>query len=279
VTNVRPVHLENFRSISGIAEAKRELVESLPADGMAVLNNDDVRVRRFGKSFAGRVITFGVEAASTYKVAERRSLGLEGSEFRLDYKSRGHLLKVPLIGDHNICNCLPGIAVAHQLGLRFEIISQSLEKLKPVAGRGVVSHFREGFSMVDDSYNSNPAALEAMIVFLARAQGYQRKILVAGEMLELGEKSEQFHRDCGKLAASENITVAVGIQGNARFLCAAAKSYKRCAVETIFFDNSIEAGEWLSQQVKSGDLIVVKGSRGVRTERVVEAIEKNHLTL
>ena len=279
VTNVRPVHLENFRSISGIAQAKRELVESLPADGMAVLNNDDVRVRRFGKSFAGRVITFGVEAAATYKASERKSLGLDGSEFRLDYKSRGHLLKVPLIGDHNIYNCLPGIAVAHQLGLRFEVINQSLQKLKPVAGRGVVSHFREGFSVVNDSYNSNPAALKAMIVFLARAQGYQRKILVAGEMLELGEKSQQFHRDCGKLAASEKLNLIVGIQGEARSLCSAAKAQKGSVVETLFFENSIDAGEWLSQQVKSGDLVVVKGSRGVRTERVVEAIEKNHVTL
>lgn len=276
VTNVRPVHLENFKSVQGIALAKRELIESLPADGIAVLNNDDPRVRKFGRSFAGEVITFGMETAATYRVLEVRFQGLDGNEFRLDYKSKGHLLKLPLIGEHNIQNCLPAIAVAHHLGLGFETIGQSLRRLKPVAGRGDILNFTEKFTVLDDSYNSNPSALEAIIRFTKKVPGYRRKILVAGEMLELGPKAEQFHRDCGCLAASSRIDCVVGVRGLAQALCQAAREAGHSAARAPFFEDAEAAGEWLTRQVKSGDLIVVKGSRGVRTEKVIEVLKRDH---
>jgi UDP-N-acetylmuramoyl-tripeptide--D-alanyl-D-alanine ligase len=276
VTNVRPVHLENFKSLQGIASAKRELIETLPPDGIAVLNNDDVQVRKFGRSFPGKVITFGVEAPATYRVIEIRFQGLDGSEFRLDYRSTGHLLKLPLIGEHNIHNCLPAIAVAHHLGLGFETIDQSLRQLKPVAGRGDVLHFREGFSVLDDSYNSNPAALEAIIRFVKKISGYRRKILVAGEMLELGASAEQFHRNCGRLAAAARIDWIVGVRGLGASFCEAAREAGRSPADTPFFEDSESAGEWLTPQVAGGDLIVVKGSRGVKTEKVIDVLKRDH---
>jgi UDP-N-acetylmuramoyl-tripeptide--D-alanyl-D-alanine ligase len=276
VTNVRPVHLENFKSIDGIALAKRELIESLPVNGVAVLNNDDIRVRKFGRSFPGKVVTFGMQTAATYRVAEIRIQGLEGSEFRLNYRAKGHLLRLPLIGEHNIDNCLPGIAVAHHLSLGFEIIDESLRKLKPVPGRGEVLHFKAGFSVVNDSYNSNPTALEAMIRFLRKVPGYERKIMVAGEMLELGSEAEQFHRDCGRLAASARIDIIIGVRGLAQSLCKAAQEAGCWSASTAFFEDSVTAGEWLTKQVKNGDLILVKGSRGVKTEKVIEILNRDH---
>jgi UDP-N-acetylmuramoyl-tripeptide--D-alanyl-D-alanine ligase len=276
VTNVRPVHLENFRSMQGIASAKRELIEGLPADGVAVLNNDDRRVRKFGRAFPGRVLTFGVEAAAAYRASEVRSLGLEGQEFRLDHKMQGHRLRLPLIGEHNVHNALPAIAVAHHLGIGFETIRQSLNTLRPAAGRGELLRFHDGFMVLNDSYNSNPAAMEAVIAFLKTLTGFKRKILVAGEMLELGPDAEQFHRACGKLAASARIDRIVGVRGLAEFITRSAQEQGRLPAETPFFPDSPAAGEWLTREVKNGDFVVVKGSRGVRTEMVIEVLRRDH---
>jgi UDP-N-acetylmuramoyl-tripeptide--D-alanyl-D-alanine ligase len=276
VTNVRPVHLENFRSMQAIALAKRELIESLPADGVAVLNNDDRRVRKFARVFPGKVLTFGIEAAAAYRASEIRSLGLKGQEFRLDHKAQGHRLRLPLIGEHNVQNALPAIAVAHDLGVGFETIGQSLSALKPAAGRGELLRFHDGFTVLNDSYNSNPAAMDAVIAFLKTLTGFKRKILVAGEMLELGPDAEQFHRDCGKLAAAARIDRIVGVRGLAEFITRAAQEQGRLPAETPFFADSAAAGEWLTREVMDGDFVVVKGSRGIRTEKVIEILRRDH---
>jgi len=276
VTNVRPVHLENFQSMQGIALAKRELIESLPGDGVAVLNNDDRRVRKFGRVFPGKVLTFGVEAAAAYRASEIRSLGLEGEEFRLDHKAQGHRLRLSLMGAHNVHNALPAIAVAHHLGIGFETIRESLIALKPTTGRGELLRFYDGFAVLNDSYNSNPAAMEAVIAFLKALTGFKRKILVAGEMLELGRDAEQFHRDCGKLAAAARIDRIVGVRGLGEFITRAAQEQGRLPAETPFFADSVAAGEWLTREVVAGDFVLVKGSRGVRTEKVIEILRRDH---
>ncbi|MBM3801531.1 MAG: UDP-N-acetylmuramoyl-tripeptide--D-alanyl-D-alanine ligase [Acidimicrobiia bacterium] len=276
VTNVRPVHLENFSSLEGIALAKRELIESLPANGVAVLNNDDRRVRRFGRAFQGKIVTFGVEAAAAYRASAIQALGLKGQEFRLDHKAQGHRLWLPLIGEHNVHNALPAIAVAHHLGVGFETIHQSLAALKPAPGRGDLLHFHDGFTVLNESYNSNPAAMEAVIALLRTLRGFKRLILIAGEMLELGPEAEQFHRDCGKLAAGARIDRIVGVRGLAEHITRAAREHGRSATDTPFFPDSSAAGEWLSKEVRKGDLVVVKGSRGVRTEKVIEILRRDH---
>ncbi len=276
VTNVRPVHLENFKSIQGIALAKRELVETLPAGGVAVLNNDDVHVRKFGRAFPGKVLTFGVDAPATYKASEIHIRGLEGSEFRLDYKSKGHLLRVPLIGAHNISNALPAIAVAHHLGVGFETINENLRSLKPASGRGEILRFQEGFAVLNDSYNSNPAAMDAVIRFAKAISGFQRKLLVVGEMLELGPKAQEFHRDCGRQAAAARIDVIAAVQGLAAEISQLARQAGYPVAVSPFFADSATAGEWLTRQVRCGDFIVVKGSRGVKTEKVIEILRRDH---
>jgi UDP-N-acetylmuramoyl-tripeptide--D-alanyl-D-alanine ligase len=276
VTNVRPVHLENFRSMQGIALAKRELIESLPLNGVAVLNNDDRWVRKFGRVYRGKVLTFGVEAAAAYRASEIRSLGLDGQEFRVDHKAQGHRLRLPLIGEHNVHNALPAIAVAHHLGIGFSTIRQSLTALRPSPGRGELLRFHDGFAVLNDSYNSNPAAMEAVIAFIKTLTGFKRKILVAGEMLELGPDAEQYHRSCGKLAAAAKIDRIVGVRGMAEFITRAAVEQGRLPAEAPFFADSAAAGEWLTREVSDGDFVVVKGSRGVRTEKVIEILRRDH---
>src|SRR5262245_22083216 len=276
VTNVRPVHLENFKSMQGIALAKRELIESLPPNGVAVLNNDDRWVRKFGRVYRGKVLTVGVEAAAAYRASEIRSLGLDGQEFRVDYKAQGHRLRLPLIGEHNVHNALPAIAVANHLGIGFSTIRQSLTALRPSPGRGELLRFHDGFTVFNDSYNSNPAAMEAVIAFIKTLTGFKRKILVAGEMLELGPDAEQYHRSCGKLAAAAKINRIVGVRGMAEFMTSAAVKQGRSPAETPFFADSAAAGEWLTREVSDGDFVVVKGSRGVKTEKVIEILRRDH---
>lgn len=274
VTNVRAVHLANFKSIQGIAAAKRELIESLSQEGVGVLNNDDPYVRKFGRAFPGVVLTFGVEAPATYRATHIQFAGLQGNSFRLNFKSKAHRMRLPLIGEHNVWNSLPAIVVAHHLGMDFESIDQRLLQLKPVAGRGEILTFEYGFTVINDTYNSNPAALQAVIRFLKRVPGFQRKILVAGEMLELGPAAEKFHRECGRLAAEGGIDLIFGVSGLAEQLVRAASERGNAHFSARFFEDSLSAGEALCQEVRPGDLILLKGSRGVKTEKVLEALNQ-----
>jgi UDP-N-acetylmuramoyl-tripeptide--D-alanyl-D-alanine ligase len=275
VTNVKPVHLEFFKSIQGIAEAKRELIEQLPSNGVAVLNNDDVRVRKFGRHFPGQILTYGMQTAATYRASETQFSDLGGTEFRLDHKGKGYLFGLPLIGVHNVYNCLPAIAVAHHLGLGLEVIDQRIRLLQPSAGRGEILRFVD-FAVINDSYNSNPSALEAMIHFLKRVPKAKRRILVAGEMLELGPRSSEFHFSSGRTAAKAGVDFILGVQGQAVNFVHAARKQGFGDDRAMFFETATAAGEWLSRHVRAGDLILVKGSRSVKTEQVIEILKQNH---
>jgi len=158
----------------------------------------------------------------------------------------------------------------------FEVIEQRLQQLKPSPGRGEVVSFKEGFQVINDSYNSNPAALDAMIQFLRKVPHQKRKILVAGEMLELGPRSMELHQNCGKTAAKAKLDFILGIQGQARRLVEAAREEGYPDNRAVFFEDAIAAGEWLNGIVGSGDLVLVKGSRGVKTEQAIEVVKGNH---
>ena len=276
VTNVRPVHLEFLKSLDGVAKAKRELIEALPKAGTAILNNDDVRVRKFARVFSGEILTYGVAAAAGYRIWKVQNLGLHGCDFVLDFRGKNFLFHSPLIGVHNLSNCLPAIVVAHHLGLDFRLISETLAQVKPFSGRGEILHFADRFCVINDSYNSNPASLVAMIEVLKSVSDYQRKILFAGEMLELGERSPEFHRQCGALAARSKLDFIVGVRGNAIHLVESARQQGYSKSQALFFEDVTAAGLWLSKCVRSHDLILVKGSRGVRTELAIERLRADH---
>ena len=275
VTNVRPVHLEFFSSLDGIARAKRELIEHLPARGVAFLNNDDARVRKFSRHFAGEVVTFGIERPAAFHVDRMGCRGLDGCEFRVRHRGRSHRLTSPLLGAHNVSNCLPGIALAHRMEMSFQAIADRLLSLEPGQGRGKPLFFEQGICVVDDSYNSNPAALMTMMRLLKGIPGYRRKILVAGEMLELGSDAPRFHQACGRAAAGWGFDLILGVQGLADRMVTSARAFGYDPSRSVFFDDSVEAGEWLAPRIRPGDLILVKGSRGVRTEGVIERLKED----
>src|SRR5580693_6876206 len=196
VTNVAPVHLEFFDSISGIARAKYELVESLPASGTAVLNADDEYVSQFGRGFKGRVITYGTKAIADVRAENIRPQGSAGSEFDLVMGNVLERVHLALVGEHNVLNALAAVAVATEKGLKPAQAVAALATLVPSDKRGEVLQLGN-ITVINDCYNSNPKALRAMIDALA-AMPAKRRIVVAGEMLELGPAAEELHRQSGR---------------------------------------------------------------------------------
>ncbi|HEY8671438.1 MAG TPA: UDP-N-acetylmuramoyl-tripeptide--D-alanyl-D-alanine ligase, partial [Terriglobales bacterium] len=266
VTNVAPVHLEFFNSIADIARAKYELIESLPSRGTAVLNGDDEFVSQFGRNFKGKVVTYGLGPSSTVRATNLQSRGEQGSEFDVALGSQQAHAVLPLVGSHNVLNALAAVAVALEQGFSLTEAVFPLATLAPADKRGQVVRIGN-ITVINDCYNSNPKALAAMVEALA-AMPARRRIVVAGEMLELGPQGEEMHRQAGRHIAEKQIDVLIGVRGLAGQMVEAAKL---AGVNAIFFASPEEAGQWLAAEAHDGDAVLLKGSRGVKLEKALEA--------
>ena len=268
VTNVGTAHIENFADgQAGVARAKFELVDALPASGVAFLNCDDPYVSQFGRDFAGRAVYFGAGPCADPQLLEANE-DLAGLHLRFRAGERESSLTLKLLGAHNASNALAGLAVALEAGVDLDAAVAGLASLAAGDKRGQVIEIG-GATILNDSYNSNPEALRAMIRTLAgRPAG--RRILVAGEMLELGKHGRALHAACGRAAAEAGLDLVAGVGGNAEHLAAAACSG---GVASLFLPDAEAAGQWLKQTLLPGDVVLVKGSRGVHLERAVEAIK------
>jgi UDP-N-acetylmuramoyl-tripeptide--D-alanyl-D-alanine ligase len=263
VTNVGHAHVENFDSIEGVAAAKRELIESLPPDGLAVLNADDPLVIEFRAVHPGRTITFGLSLHADFR-AEDVLLTDRGVSFRVG----GARFESQLLGRHSVLNILAGLAVASLYGIRPAQLTRAVKDLAPARMRGQ-RLVQGGITILNDCYNSNPDAARAMLDML-RETPARRRIAVLGEMLELGRWSESLHRDVGNYAAKSGIDVLVGIRGEACHLVDAARQAGLAVDAAFFFASAEEAGERLRGIARPGDVILFKGSRGTRVELALE---------
>jgi len=265
VTNVAPVHLEFFDSLAGIARAKYELIESLPASGTAVLNADDEFVSQFGRDFKGKVITYGTHATADIRPENVQTRGAEGSEFDVVIAGSRERARLPLVGEHNILNALAAVAVGLARGLKPAEAVGALATLAPPDKRGQVVQLGN-ITVINDCYNSNPKALRAMVDALA-AMKAARRIVVAGEMLELGPAGEEMHRAAGQHAAEKKIDVLIGVRGLAQAMVDAAR---QAGLKAEFAATPEEAGEWLARETRDGDVVLLKASRGVKLEKALE---------
>jgi len=265
VTNVAPVHLENFDSIAGIARAKYELVEALPPTGTAVLNADDEYVSQFGREFKGRVITYGCTPTATLHLENFRSLGVEGSEFDVVACGQRQRVKLSLVGEHNVLNALAAMATGLDRGLTMAEVSAALATLSAPDKRGQVVQL-DNITVINDCYNSNPKALAAMVDALAEMPA-RRRIVVAGEMLELGPAGESMHRASGQHIAAGKADVLLGVRGQARTMVEAARD---AGGKAEFVATPEEAGEWLARETQEGDVVLLKASRGVKLEKALD---------
>ena len=277
VTRVAVEHLEFFRSIDDIALAERELIENLRwPNATAVLNADDERVASFAEVARGPVVRFGTHTEAEFRAEQIEERGLDGMAFDFVSPAGRERLRLPLIGRHNVMNALAALAAASLWGIGAEEAKRVFPALTPADKRGEVVRFEEGFSVINDSYNSSPTALTALVELLASTPGYQRKILAAGEMLELGNSSADLHRDCGRQVASRKIDWIFGVQGHAADLVRGAVEGGHPPDHTQFFETSAEAATFLAGFLTRGDLLLLKGSRGTKMEKVLEAISGQH---
>lgn len=271
-TNVGPAHLEFFGTVEAIADAKAEILEGADRDALLVANADDDLVMRHAEKFAGRVRTFGVERPADVRALAVKDLGIQGTAALIRTPVGEAEIQTPLPGTANLSNVLAATAVA----IRFEIpLSDIVERaalLKPVARRGEITK-AGSVTIVDDSYNSNPTALSRALAMVAAETRFPRKIAVLGEMLELGEAGESLHRGLGEEAAAAGLTALVAVGGaNAKALAGGAIAAGMAAGNVHYADNSTEAAEIAAALVHAGDLVLVKGSRGIRTEVVVDRL-------
>jgi UDP-N-acetylmuramoyl-tripeptide--D-alanyl-D-alanine ligase len=262
VTNVGYAHVEFFDSIDGVAAAKRELIEALPPDGVAVLNGDDARVREFRRAHPGRSVTFGYSEASDVR-AEVLCEGAEGSRFR----SLGVEYETGLPGRHAVMNLLAALAVAREFGIAPERLREAVASFAVGKMRGERT-VRNGITIWNDCYNANPEAMQSMIDVL-RETPAQRRIAVLGEMLELGHASAGLHRKVGRYAAEHGVDLLIGVRGDAREMVNAAVAAGLPESAAHFFANPEEAGEYARLVARPGDAILFKGSRGVQVERAL----------
>ncbi len=277
VTNVAPVHLEFFNSLEEIAEAKRELIRGLAAPAIAVLNADDPFVIRFAEGFAGKVFRFGIENPAEVRAENIDDHGCTGTAFDLAVGSKRARVQLALPGRHHISNALAAFAVASLLKVEPADAVEVLARFEPAPLRGQLLRFAAGFTVVNDAYNSNPRALTAMAEALSRTPGVRRRILVAGEMKELGVTSAELHRQVGeKIATLGNIDFLVGVTGDARHLVEGARAAGMSSDSCRFFDKKEGAADWLGGFVAEGDWVLLKASRSVALETLLETLEARH---
>ncbi len=270
---IAPVHLEYLGTIENIVAAKAELIEGLKPSGVAVLNADDELVMKMRAKHQGRTVTFGIATPAdvTAKEIDTGQLGL--ISFRLQTPLGETPATLHMSGRHNLMNALAAAAVATCFELKPEQIAAALNTARPPRMRGEVLRFAAGFTVVDDSYNSNPRSLLNMVrTIIDAGVEARRRIVIAGEMLELGPDEAALHREAGREIGRAGVNVVWGVRGLGAEIVAGAQ--EAGLSETRFFETSDEAAAALVAELREGDLVLVKGSRGVATDKVVNAIRE-----
>ncbi len=297
VTNVGPAHLEFFSDVDGIALAKRELIESLGRDGWAVLNGDDARVAAFGSLCPGRALSYGIDTDAQIRATKLSAAPAGGYSFAVSTASlesdvfggaRKETVKrippdeqaaetrftLPMVGRHNVRNLLAGLGVAHLFGIRLATLVETVAGLHPAPMRGELVGLANGAVIVNDCYNSSPAALEAMLEAVAEIPA-RRRVAVLGGMMELGRRSGELHFDCGKRLPDLRFSLLLTVGDAARPLAEGARSAGMAGNACEHFDTPAEAGGRLREILADGDVVLLKASRAVRLEGVWDELSED----
>ena len=273
-TNVAEAHAEFFDSIEAIADAKAEIMNGATAESVLVANADDPRVMARARTFPGRVTTFGIEMAAEVAATDVHNLGLDGSEAVVQTPAGTATLRSPLLGRGHLANVLASTAVALHFQIPLDTIVRRVAAFAPPRRRGEVLRLRGGVTLIDDSYNSSPAALRCALEAIREASPRGRRVAILGEMLELGPQSEVLHEECGRVAAAVGLDRLVTVGGRpAKALAAAAAAAGMTRASVRHVATSPAAADAAVGLVRSGDLVLVKGSRGLRTDIVVERLK------
>jgi len=272
-TNVGDAHLGHFDSQDALADAKAEILEGASATDLLICNADDHRVMARASRFAGRIVSFGTAENATVRAERIEDLGIEGTRVQVRSGADTADMRVPLLGRGNLMNVLAATAVATQLGVPLAEIRTRAERLKPAHHRGALIRLAKGITIVDDSYNSSPSALQKALDVIAHEGSASRKAAVLGEMLELGDHAIRLHDECGRAAAAAGLSRLITVGGDAaRVLADAAIAAGMDAAVVTWTRTSESASDRITSWLGAGDLVLVKGSRGIRTDVVVDRI-------
>jgi UDP-N-acetylmuramoyl-tripeptide--D-alanyl-D-alanine ligase len=272
-TNVGDAHLGFFASPDAIANAKAEILERATKDTLLVCNADDPRIMSRAPRFRGRMMTFGTSRGADVRATAVEDRGLGGMCARVETFAGDRLIETPLLGRGNLSNVLAATAVAVDAGIPLDDIAAVAARLTPADRRGTLRRLRDDIVVVDDSYNSSPAALRRALDVIARESRAVRKVAVLGEMLELGDHSLGLHADSGRAAAGAGLGLLIAVGGPpARALADAAVEAGMPAGSVSYFEKSDEAAAAVVRALRAGDVVLVKGSRGIRTDIVVDRL-------
>jgi UDP-N-acetylmuramoyl-tripeptide--D-alanyl-D-alanine ligase len=273
-TNVGDAHLGFFESADAIGDAKAEILEQSRASDVFVANANDPRVMSRSRGFTGRIVTFGVDTPADVSASQVEHRGLAGTAARLRTPAGQAWLETPLLGTGNLANVLASIAVALQFDVPLEEAVDRARSLRPAYHRGELLRLPGGITVIDDSYNSSPSALKRALETVGAATGSARKAAVLGEMLELGAHSQGLHQECGRAAASAGLDLLLTVGGDAaRAMSDAAIAAGMRAAAVWHASTSDEAADLALRHIRPGDLVLVKGSRGIGTDRVVDRLK------
>lgn len=272
VTNVSQVHLERAKTMEAIVQGKGELVENLPPapDGLAILNHDDELVRSMAERTQANVFYYGLSSEADLWASDIRGQGLEGVRFVMHYNGESVHVRVPLLGRHSVHTALRATAVGLAEGMSWEEIVNGLQgsqsQLRLVAVRGP-----NGSLLLDDTYNAAPPSVLAALNLLEELEG--RRVAVLGDMLELGDYEERGHRLVGARAA-EVASELIAVGERARWIAEEAVLAGLPGDCVVILEDSAQATEYLRERVHEGDVVLVKGSRGMRMDEIVSSLEE-----
>jgi UDP-N-acetylmuramoyl-tripeptide--D-alanyl-D-alanine ligase len=273
-TNVGDAHIGYFASADAIADAKAEVLEQAGPATRAVVNADDARVMTRVPGFPGRVITFGLSESADVRATHVEDRGLAGTAAALETPRGSGSVAIPIPGRGPLMNVLAAAAVALEFDVPLDDIVARAATLAAAPRRGEVTRLGRGVTLVDDSYNSSPAALAKALEALGTERSAARRVAVLGEMRELGDFTDALHRESGRRAAAAHVDVLVAVGGApARALADAAVEAGIAADAAHYFETSDAAAPEVVDLLKGGDVVLVKGSRGTRTDIVADAIK------
>jgi len=270
LANIGSVHLQNFPDREALARAKAEIIQGMHSDGTLVYNLDDPQVRRVARESPRRSLSYGMTPGADLRILDWRITPDRHTLAHLEWDGTRCQVELPLLGGHYLYNLAAAAAVGLTLGLTLEHILAGTARLHPFKMRGEIRRLPNGVLLLDDSYNSNPEAMQSLLDTFGRWPDRPPTVIVAGEMRELGPESARLHAEVGAAAARLGCALLIGVQGDAAHLVDAARA---AGAKACFCPDVPAALETLRPVLRPGQLLLVKGSRGVGLDRLVQALE------
>jgi UDP-N-acetylmuramoyl-tripeptide--D-alanyl-D-alanine ligase len=274
ITNIQKVHLEGMGSLERLKEEKGELFRRMRRDGTIIVNQDDLRVMDLASNYSGQKITFGIEHPAEVMAKEIRLRGEEGTSFILILEGEAMEIHLRLLGRHFVANALSAVAVACLFGVEIKQAKEALEHFRPFAMRMEVVPLKGGMTLINDAYNANPNSMELALETLVEVKGKGRAIAVLGDMLELGEFAKEAHEQLGRKVSELSIDFLLTMGKEAAVVVESAIRHRFPMQRARVVENHSEVVSTLGEMIRNGDWILVKGSRGMAMEKIVEALRE-----